>query len=286
MKFACYPGSSPLARGLRPRPAAVGKAIRIIPARAGFTASSPRSPRWRRDHPRSRGVYGCGPSGWVGAIGSSPLARGLPEDFVNDFKSKGIIPARAGFTGDYIAGRGIPKDHPRSRGVYNFREAHHSRRLGSSPLARGLRQKLQLHARRARIIPARAGFTRLRVCGPRHTNGSSPLARGLHMRLEKGMVADRIIPARAGFTRCIRRRGGAIPDHPRSRGVYREYSRLPASRPGSSPLARGLRVGLIEDASVLRIIPARAGFTVGGRCGAPRRRDHPRSRGVYRRRHR
>ena len=50
---------------------------------------------------------------------------------------------------------------------------------------------------------------------------------------------------------------------------------------GSSPLARGLL--LIGDAlaGMAGIIPARAGFTgIKPRC-APRRPDHPRSRGVY-----
>ena len=50
-------GSSPLARGL-PRSAPESlKAIRIIPARAGFTTARPASYRLPSDHPRSRGVY-------------------------------------------------------------------------------------------------------------------------------------------------------------------------------------------------------------------------------------
>ena len=51
--------------------------------------------------------------------------------------------------------------------------------------------------------------------------------------------------------------------------------------PGSSPLARGLHLGVAATAVRGRIIPARAGFTTRF---APRRRaegDHPRSRGVY-----
>ena len=50
-------GSSPLARGLRGPVLLLGGALRIIPARAGFTPHRG-SRRWpRRDHPRSRGVY-------------------------------------------------------------------------------------------------------------------------------------------------------------------------------------------------------------------------------------
>ena len=50
---------------------------------------------------------------------------------------------------------------------------------------------------------------------------------------------------------------------------------------GSSPLARGLPAGLVGNNPPRRIIPARAGFTAPVLPGGPRRRDHPRSRGVY-----
>ena len=71
----------------------------------------------------------------------------------------------------------------------------------------------------------------------------------------------RIIPARAGFT-------GDDPalflltwDHPRSRGVYPDAVAETVYSPGSSPLARGLRVGWVDLAVYAGIIPARAGFT-------------------------
>ena len=90
-----------------------------------------------------------------------------------------------------------------------------------------------------------------------------------------------IIPARAGFTFRQRCRRGGTRDHPRSRGVYQTSSRSLSDDAGSSPLARGLLVRLLDDLAPRRIIPARAGFT--GRRGAASRagRDHPRSRGVY-----
>ena len=70
-------GSSPLARGLRPRRPALLLAGRIIPVRAGFTRSGPPRGAPGGDHPRSRGVYGV-PHGLVVVDGgSSPLARGL-----------------------------------------------------------------------------------------------------------------------------------------------------------------------------------------------------------------
>ena len=152
---------------------------------------------------------------------------------------------------------------------------------GSSPLARGLHgvgRELDLLAR---IIPARAGFTktyrtsrteggdhprsrgvysvRSTMQGPRR--GSSPLARGLRRVLRYDEALRGIIPARAGFTRQSPGHHARSRDHPRSRGVYAS-SGIPYS-------------------SAQRIIPARAGFTRAGRPPARSRPDHPRSRGVY-----
>ena len=91
----------------------------------------------------------------------------------------------------------------------------------------------------------------------------------------------RIIPARAGFTRFRAISGGGRPDHPRSRGVYFSAKMQGLASDGSSPLARGLLVPDLHHLVARRIIPARAGFTVPGHARRGRRRDHPRSRGVY-----
>ena len=110
------------------------------------------------------------------------------------------------------------------------------------------------------------------------------------------------VPACAGFTSGTRSRRSRTWDHPRSRGVYLLKISAAPGFSGSSPLARGLRVGAARVALPAGIIPARAGFTAGktggrrpdvwiipARAGftwAParwtlRRGDHPRSRGVY-----
>ena len=111
--------------------------------------------------------------------------------------------------------------------------------------------------------------------------GSSPLARGLHCVC--CLLGDDagIIPARAGFTRT--RAGSSRPgrDHPRSRGVYMMGTSRPNGMHGSSPLARGLHVHHGPRGPGWRIIPARAGFTLRVLPAGGRRRDHPRSRGVY-----
>ena len=177
----------------------------------------------------------------------------------------GAIPARAGFTGSLTTLTPRRSDHPRSRGVYAVSPSSQARRTGSSPLARGLQISAAPGFSFRGIIPARAGFTTPpssasrattdhprsrgvyagRPGGPRAASGSSPLARGLLAGGPRCCWPGRIIPARAGFTASPRRRGGAWPDHPRSRGVYE---------------ADGSVRGLPE-----RIIPARAGFTAHGR---------------------
>ena len=152
-------GSSPLARGLLimtdiPRPGS-----RIIPARAGFTPWPTGRPGTASDHPRSRGVYPPSTASLSGASGSSPLARGLLYNFVEDVQFDRIIPARAGFTrGDRLrAARRL--DHPRSRGVYRPTEMILKTDVGSSPLARGLPIGALAAHDAPGIIPARAGFT-------------------------------------------------------------------------------------------------------------------------------
>ena len=234
--------------------------------------------------------------------GSSPLARGLPSHMGTDAWPEGIIPARAGFTPPPSRRGSSTSDHPRSRGVYTLSAASRGAGGGSSPLARGLRLRLRGGAAVRRIIPARAGFTPFqpRVAGQvedhprsrgvyratgsssRRRSGSSPLARGLRTSEASGRTSARIIPARAGFTPVRPRPARRTRDHPRSRGVYIAALVAGLTWFGSSPLARGLRGRPVRRVRAAGIIPARAGFTLGGGafplpCG-----DHPRSRGVYR----
>ena len=235
-------------------------------------------------------------------VGSSPLARGLPQVHRLEELVGGIIPARAGFTEGPPAAVPARRDHPRSRGVYRPQRQALHQRGGSSPLARGLHPAGPGLLGAGGIIPARAGFTP--CCGPTPTRswdhprsrgvytgarvpvcpptGSSPLARGLRERPWEPRGRPRIIPARAGFTRARRRGSCRRRDHPRSRGVYATGSSKPGGSAGSSPLARGLRGGGAGAVPDLRIIPARAGFTQGTGRDSGAGEDHPRSRGVYR----
>mgnify|MGYP000874757480 CR=1 FL=1 len=234
-------------------------------------------------------------------LGSSPLARGLLLRQRRNTVLSRIIPARAGFTGIGFARRSTSPDHPRSRGVYRLARRLRAFSRGSSPLARGLRGLERLVGRERGIIPARAGFT-LRRCHPWYcrrdhprsrgvyvmrndvltcARGSSPLARGLPVELEGSDCCSRIIPARAGFTRRSRASVMVSRDHPRSRGVYLLAAPSPSSSAGSSPLARGLLIREVHRLRLVRIIPARAGFTSSLMMVSLPSRDHPRSRGVY-----
>ena len=237
-------------------------------------------------------------------VGSSPLARGLLADPLLLRLVLRIIPARAGFTEEEETNIVNTEDHPRSRGVYLSSLALPSSLCGSSPLARGLLGHGVAQPSELRIIPARAGFTSsiiyhiiiiqdhprsrgvygVETAEPGADRGSSPLARGLPVPGRRQGDRAWIIPARAGFTQHARAARLGAEDHPRSRGVY-GYAPCETARPaGSSPLARGLRIETILLRECARIIPARAGFTFHRGHGRRGREDHPRSRGVYKRR--
>ena len=254
-------GSSPLARGLLTMPVKHATKTGIIPARAGFTPYRRAALRRKRDHPRSRGVYGRPPQALAPLCGSSPLARGLHQTDPGCELKFGIIPARAGFTlfGGFRCFS--PMDHPRSRGVYTTASAWGRTTSGSSPLARGLRQHPRLRHQQGRIIPARAGFTRY-CTSPAELPPDHPRSRGVYLRVPRPRLEiHRIIPARAGFTPAPGAPRPQAPDHPRSRGVYCHDYLLCWCGCGSSPLARGLPAGC--------------------RRAPLERADHPRSRGVY-----
>ena len=153
-------GSSPLARGLLARATITVFVDGIIPARAGFTLRGPAHHQRRQDHPRSRGVYRHLRPAATRLPGSSPLARGLRRPHHLRLRHARIIPARAGFTAPSAARLHTSSDHPRSRGVYARPTRARTTRLGSSPLARGLRAAGGQGPQLRRIIPARAGFTR------------------------------------------------------------------------------------------------------------------------------
>ena len=153
-------GSSPLARGTRPTKSRACGSARFIPARAGNTRP-PASGCCRCSvHPRSRGEHH--PSVWVcrPRSGSSPLARGTPESFVDHVVDGRFIPARAGNTSASINVLIARPVHPRSRGEHVIPAPGLLAADGSSPLARGTQRAGVVRLRVGRFIPARAGNTR------------------------------------------------------------------------------------------------------------------------------
>ena len=122
---AAMTGSSPLARGTPFE--FIGKTVsdRLIPARAGNTASIPGTPSAIPAHPRSRGEHSSTGIARSPARGSSPLARGTPGRALT-------VTAAALAT--------VPTG-------------------GSSPLARGTPPQSRHGLCASRLIPARAGNT-------------------------------------------------------------------------------------------------------------------------------
>ena len=70
-------GSSPLSRGIQSRGLRVDLSLRIIPALAGNTPSTPPTRTPPQDHPRSRGEYSGRSLRRTRQVGSSPLSRGI-----------------------------------------------------------------------------------------------------------------------------------------------------------------------------------------------------------------
>ena len=117
-RFSTRPvGSSPRMRGKRPVHHRVHANLRIIPAHAGQTSSSPSICQQRPDHPRACGANQAAGlnAGILG--GSSPRMRGKHR--VHRVRGRGIriIPAHAGQTWRADASTTACPDHPRACGA-------------------------------------------------------------------------------------------------------------------------------------------------------------------------
>ena len=172
---------------------------------------------------------------------------------------------------------------------------------GSSPHARGTLIGWVSNFSQRGIIPACAGNTgtpwpewlqqkdhpRMRgehipyQIGYRLEVGSSPHARGT---LEAGAAHGwnlGIIPACAGNTSAIHGRANGARDHPRMRGEHIGEIFQFRSRRGSSPHARGTRIGNAINEPRNGIIPAGAGNTRHLTVFCKLTWDHPRMRGEH-----
>ncbi len=153
-------GSSPLARGAPPAPAAGQRAAGLISARAGSTAESGRHRGRGWAHPRSRGEHRTISAAVGRTSGSSPLARGALRASWPRAEPAGLIPARAGSTCRQGLRLVADRAHPRSRGEHPRTVTVAVIDPGSSPLARGAQDRGLVCMGGTRLIPARAGSTR------------------------------------------------------------------------------------------------------------------------------
>ena len=152
-------GSSPLARGTLFVPFQLEHIRRFIPAGAGNTPACCGSSRPSAVHPRWRGEHKSAANLTDKQSGSSPLARGTPEELAAADRQLRFIPAGAGNTGLCSQQLRHSPVHPRWRGEHNRAPKGWRCCGGSSPLARGTPFRLDNGAADRRFIPAGAGNT-------------------------------------------------------------------------------------------------------------------------------
>ena len=131
----------------------------ITPARAGKTQHYGLERGIRGDHPRSCGKDMMPASTALMELGSPPLVRERPSQFLSLFITAGITPARAGKTSSAAITSRSLRDHPRSCGKDTPRSRRNSSGPGSPPLVRERLAFRQVAPAAARITPARAGKT-------------------------------------------------------------------------------------------------------------------------------
>ncbi len=254
-------GSSPRVRGKPCWCCNAGGAIRIIPARAGQTH--------------------CFAIWSASVSGSSPRVRGKHARVDVAFAAVRIIPARAGQTSMPGPPMGPSPDHPRACGANGRLGYKVTRITGSSPRVRGKLRGLFVDGAQVRIIPARAGQTRI----PTGLGGRRPdHPRACGANLGAGCFAppqiQRIIPARAGQTEPSAVGSLSCPDHPRACGANAMRPKPAVPKLGSSPRVRGKLSAIGSRDVQRRIIPARAGQTQAVKDKADAAADHPRACGA------
>ena len=152
-------GSSPRVRGKRGFSRFPRRAVRIIPASAGQTSTSPPSQRAKADHPRECGANEFASLGFDDPVGSSPRVRGKHGEIHGGEQVLRIIPASAGQTANRPIRHPHGSDHPRECGANSSGGNKVCSRNGSSPRVRGKLLLLSCEPSALRIIPASAGQT-------------------------------------------------------------------------------------------------------------------------------
>ncbi len=297
-------GSSPRARGTRPKHRRRPTCKRFIPAGAGNTVSSPAACVPPPVHPRGRGEHEVIVFGLARSNGSSPRARGTLAQVYGPDLDVRFIPAGAGNTEANRYGAHHCAVHPRGRGEHSARARTTGYSTGSSPRARGTPVDFLWKFSTRRFIPAGAGNTLLQLAAitprsvhPRgrgeHPNvsharngifGSSPRARGTRPQSRPAQGQRRFIPAGAGNTHRGLERVRAQAVHPRGRGEHIGFCAARTKSLGSSPRARGTPENGSAAVRPRRFIPAGAGNTSRAGAAAMSVAVHPRGRGEHGRR--
>ena len=274
-------GSSPHARGTLLVVVARAGGERFIPACAGNTAPRPSAVRSPAVHPRMRGEHGIGRLSVRSSTGSSPHARGTQRRYSVEQPRSRFIPACAGNTQPASALRSRSTVHPRMRGEHTGGVARSNLSDGSSPHARGTRDRIRFPAPCGAVHPRMRGEHRLQRNPQNGINGSSPHALGTRGAWLRACRRARFIPACAGNTVDVVPDVRVVAVHPRMRGEHAVDRGALGVAHGSSPHARGTRTGSSRGCSVAGFIPACAGNTAMQSASARPISVHPRMRGEH-----
>ena len=208
----------------------------------------------------------------------------------------GLIPACAGKTGVKATRCPGKTAHPRVCGENPTVAGAGVGAGGSSPRVRGKPTTRYAAHKAARLIPACAGKTSLRVqrrwksrahprvCGENAVNilsnpglaGSSPRVRGKHRDVNRFVSCRGLIPACAGKTLSTTTSPKTLRAHPRVCGENRPSGIACSPIVGSSPRVRGKPDTRPGRRRPCRLIPACAGKTPPAPTAAGRERAHPR----------
>ena len=271
----------------------------LIPARAGKTAPQSPTKCATGAHPRACGENPQIPDDLLVGGGSSPRVRGKRQGEQDHRRGGRLIPARAGKT---VPGHSVVEAlsaHPRACGENALAVSSAVAGSGSSPRVRGKPRASAVIAAHPGLIPARAGKTprwtwrarfssaHPRACGENAEGaddqltmtGSSPRVRGKRGQRPGSRRVRRLIPARAGKTWYPNRPRSIPPAHPRACGENAAASKIGSRVDGSSPRVRGKPDGERAGGDRSRLIPARAGKTVGDDADRQDSGAHPRACG-------
>ena len=156
-------GSPPPTRGTLHQIMACMGDLRITPAYAGNTSKKVLNVQVTGDHPRLRGEHVSNISTNEKILGSPPPTRGTRKPLSHKQVRLGITPAYAGNTCIKIPQRNYGGDHPRLRGEHSIPVLVMSFPRGSPPPTRGTQYHLIKKVVFARITPAYAGNTAIRL---------------------------------------------------------------------------------------------------------------------------